>query len=104
MLLLAFVMLIYYFDWDKVKVCRRKERHVFRVFTSVFASVLHAVKYTKNMIFFSLAQFDLLPIKTIDKHQKCQQKYQLLIRYRFCELRMRPSAVLLPACVCLTIV
>ena len=56
------------------------------------------------MIFFSLAQFDLVPIETIDKHQKCQQKYQLMIRYRFCELRMRPSAVLLPACVCLTLV
>ena len=97
-------MLIYCFDWDKVKVCRRKESHVFREFASVFASVLHAVKCTKNMIFFSLTKFDLLPIKTIDKHQKCQQKYQLLIRYRFCELRMRPSAVLLPACVCLTIV
>jgi hypothetical protein len=25
------------------------------------------------MIFFSLAQFDLVPIKTPDNHQKCQQ-------------------------------
>ena len=72
-LLLAFVMLIYCFDWDKVKVCRRKGSHVFREFASVFAGVLHAVKCTKNMIFFSLTKFDLVPIKTIDNHQKCQQ-------------------------------